>query len=176
MTIIEERLQEPITLSAGSHHPDSGETCLLEAVAWIAGEPWSDHPVCVCPVLAAFGRAWNDGLGDEARNRLLLPFLTRLVGTRSTAEIQERRAFMAVDWSVRVSAPAWLRLAGLDVHADALEALSELDSAEACRLAEPSTAAARAAAGDAAGDALAPTVAALQESAVDLFDRMIETS
>ena len=44
MTIIEDRINQPITLTPGQHAPASGDMCLLEAVAWIAGEPWSDHP------------------------------------------------------------------------------------------------------------------------------------
>jgi hypothetical protein len=44
MTIIEERAAQLPTLKYGAHSPDSGEMCLLEAAAWVAGEPWSDHP------------------------------------------------------------------------------------------------------------------------------------
>ena len=128
MTIIHPEALDGIVLKHGSHRtPDAG-MCLLEAVAYIAGEPHSDHPDCVCPVLAAFGRAWNDALDDEARNRILKPFLPRLVGTRSTPEVQDRRAFMAADWAVRTFTPAWLRKAGLHEDAAALEALPELSS------------------------------------------------
>jgi len=35
---------------------------------------------------------------------------------------------MAADWLVRANTPAWLRLAGLSVHADALSALPEITS------------------------------------------------
>lgn len=184
MTIIESRLVD-FTLDRGAHQPD-GKYCLMEAVAWVAGEPWSDHPECVDPVLAAFGRAWNDGLPDADRTRLLAPFIPRLVGTRSTPEVQDRRAFMAADWAVRVYTPAWLRLAKLDDHASALARLPELADVTACLAAKPTIdaagVAARAAwaaagaadaAGAAARDSLAPTVTELQASAVDLFDRMI---
>jgi hypothetical protein len=34
---------------------------------------------------------------------------------------------MALDWTVRVLAPAWLRLADFDAEADALDALAEID-------------------------------------------------
>src|SRR6478735_8788911 len=151
MTIIEERLEAIPSLKSGAHSgPDDG-MCLLEAVAWVAGEPWSDHPQCVDPVLASFGRAWNDSLSDADRTRLLAPFVPRLVGTRSTPEVQDRRAFMAADWAVRVFTPAWLRLAGLDEHATALSVLNELSSVESCRNAmDTIRAAARAAAWDAA--------------------------
>lgn len=128
MTIIEDRLID-FKLYHGSHAPnDSQQWCLLEAVAWVAGEPWSDHPECVDPVLASFGRSWNDGLDDETRTRLLAPFIPRLVGTRSTAELQDRRSFMAADWVVRTYTPAWLKVAGLHVEAASLESLAELDS------------------------------------------------
>ena len=170
MTIIEDRINQPITLTPGQHAPGSGDMCLLEAVAWIAGEPWSDHPTCVDPVLAAFGRSWNDSLSDDDRDRLLLPFLPRFVGTRSTADVQDRRAFMAADWAVRVFTPAWLRLAKLDEHAEALEGLPELDSVEACRAAQPTINAARGAARAAAraaawGAAEAATRAAAGDAA-----------
>lgn len=48
------------SLRSGGHEVEqieSGEACLLEAVAYVAGEPLSDSPPCVCPVLASFGRA-----------------------------------------------------------------------------------------------------------------------
>jgi hypothetical protein len=148
---------DTITLKHGAHRSLDDGACLLEAVSYIAREPWSDHPQCVCPALAAFGRAWNDGLPDDAtRTRLLAPFIPRLIGTRSTPDVQDARAFMASDWAVRTYTPAWLRLAGLDDEAAALEALPEMTSAELCRAAMPTIDVARkkaAAAGDAAGAA-----------------------
>ena len=45
-----------LTLKAGQHSTFDDGACLLEAVSYIAGEPFSDHPKCVCPVLATFGR------------------------------------------------------------------------------------------------------------------------
>ena len=187
MTIVHPELIDTIVLRHGAHQRPEDGTCLLEAVAWIAGEPHSDHPDCVCPALAAFGRAWNDALDDEARNRILKPFIPRLVGTRSTADVQDARAFMAADWAVRTFTPAWLRKAGLHDDAAALEQLPEMTSTELCRAAMPTITEARkkaAAAGDAAGDAagaaardaLAPVVTELQASALDLLDRMLKVT
>jgi hypothetical protein len=169
MTIIEDRLNQLPTLKHGKHDSIDHGACLLEAVSWVVGEPFSDHPQCVCPVLGAFGRSWNDSLDDDKRNRLLQRFITRLVGTRSTAVVEERRAWMAADWLIRTYTPAWLRLAGLNDHADALagaDAVSDLDALgsvqpliaaawDAARDAAwaAAWAAARAAARDAAGDA-----------------------
>jgi hypothetical protein len=151
-------LPSDLVLLKGVHNSADDGMCLLEAVAYVAGEPHSDHPKCVCPVLGAFGRRWNDGLpDDETRTRLLAPFIPRLIGTRSTPDVQDARAFLAADWAVRIFTPAWLRLAGLDEDAAHLEQLDALESVELCHEAMPVISAARkkanAAAGGAAGGA-----------------------
>ncbi len=53
----------------GAHAPTTTPTgdrdlCIMEAVAFMAGEPWSDSPACASPVIAAFLRSWNDALSD----------------------------------------------------------------------------------------------------------------
>jgi hypothetical protein len=117
---------EALHLESGAHkNPDFG-MCAMEAAAWIAGENHSDHPACVCPILGAFVRAWNDGLLNDERDAILKPIIPRLIGTRSSKALRERRALMAADWLVRVNTPAWLRLAKLDTSADALAALPEI--------------------------------------------------
>ena len=122
------RLAQVTVLKHGSHEsPDDG-MCAMEAAAFVAGEPWSDHADCVSPVIGAFMRSWNDALPDDKRTALLLPLVPRIVGTRGSAAIEDRRALMAADWLVRVNTPAWLRLAGLAGHADALVALPEIVS------------------------------------------------
>ena len=184
-----------LRLENGSHQsPDEG-VCLMEAVAWLAREPHSDKPNCVCPVLGAFGRGLNDRLDVERRGRLK-PLIPALVGTASDGHA-DARGFMAMDWIVRTYTPAWLRLARLDTEADGLQALPEIADAATLRGAQEmldaarnSAAAARAAAGAAAGDAarsaawaaagaaagaaLERTKRALQDSAVLLFRRMVE--
>jgi hypothetical protein len=40
------------TLSHGSHDRREDGMCLMEAVAFLAGERHSDRPVCACPVLS----------------------------------------------------------------------------------------------------------------------------
>src|SRR5262245_30332455 len=108
-----------LSLKSGAHSPDS-TFCVMEAVAFVAGERWSDSPECVCPVISVFLRAWNDSLRSDAdRDRLLKPLIPRLLNTRNKT-LEERRALMAADWLVRVHTPAWLRLAGLMNQADAL--------------------------------------------------------
>jgi hypothetical protein len=66
---ITERFARIRALYSGKHDPN-GKMCAMEAVAFVAGEPWSDHPECACPVLSTFMRAWNDALPDRDRTRL----------------------------------------------------------------------------------------------------------
>ena len=156
MTIIHPEVIDTVVLKSGSHESLEAGACLLEAVSYVAGEPWSDRPECVCPALAAFGRTWNDALDDDTRNRLLKPLIPKLIGTRSTPDVQDRRGFMASDWAVRTFTVAWLRKAGLNDDADALAALPELSSVELCKAAMPTILKVRAsasAARDAAWDA-----------------------
>ena len=100
------RIKKPINLETlmlkhGSHPSRKEGLCAMEAAAWIAGEKHSDHPVCVCPVIGAFMRSWNDGLPDDAeRTRLLVPMLTKIVGTKATEQIEQQRAWMATDLSL----------------------------------------------------------------------------
>jgi hypothetical protein len=126
--ILQDRLAQVMgwSLKHGSHSQNlDGDMCVMEAAAYIAGEPWSDHPPCTCHVITDFMIAWNDGLPNDAeRDRLLKPLIPRLVGTRSTSEVQERRSYMALDWLIRVHTPAWLDLVpALHEHAKALRML-----------------------------------------------------
>lgn len=72
-------------LSAGSHaHPKKG-ACLMEYVSMIAGEPFSDNPICTDPVVAGCAIRVNDEYREgeyEARSRDLTPYIPRLVNTR----------------------------------------------------------------------------------------------
>lgn len=187
---------ETLTLAHGSHDSREEGVCLLEAVAWVAGEEHSDHPGCVSPLIAAFGRSWNDSLNDEDRQQLK-PFVRKMIGTRTTEADEITRAWMCWDWLIRTFTPAWLRLAGLTAEAQALESLARIVDAKTVDLAKPAIAeakkksaaawaaawaAARAAAGDAARDAawaaagakLRPVVEELQTKALQLLDELIE--
>ena len=142
----ESRLASLPSLSSGNHQPDS-QMCVMEALAFVAAESWTDHPACCCPVIGAFCRSWNDALPSDAdRDRLLKPLIPRLVGSRSTPAVEQRRAWLATDWLVRTCAPAWLTLVkDLEPHATALRGLPELISTERARDAQPTITAAGAA-------------------------------
>ncbi len=135
-------------LSQGAHLDPRDGHCALEAAAYVAREPHSDHPECVSPTISDFLRTWNDTLpSDEERNRLLIPLIPEIIGTGGTLTHERQRREMVLNWALREYTPAWLRLAGLISHADAVSALPSWANLSAAR------AAARAAAWAAAGDA-----------------------
>jgi hypothetical protein len=51
----------------------------MEFASYLAGERWSDHPVCTHPALAALARDVNDLSTDHNRQQLV-PLITRVVG------------------------------------------------------------------------------------------------
>ena len=191
-----------LTIQHGKHGPPNGtvSTCAMEAayLRWAMRRGWSkakivkgwtDSLSCVCPMIGAFVRRWNDGIddstdGDAARTRIFTPELLDLLpDTKGDDALMLCRMWMAIDWDIRTRTPAFLRLAKLEAQAAALEALPEIRSQEdlanaraACEDAHQKGAAARAAAGAAAGaaalDAIKPTVEAMQASAIDLLRRM----
>lgn len=200
---------DSVVLKNGAHGDTfTGECCVIEwsnrAAACVpelrerygVAQFSDDHP-SISRTIRSFAISFNDALpDDETRTRLLRPYITKILGTRTTAKDETIRAWMATDWLVRVHAPAWLDLAGLTEHATKLRALTPLTSSKIAIAAQQTIAgarerasaarnaarnaaraAARAAARDAAraaaGRRLAPTVAQLRSSALELLDRMI---
>ena len=72
---------ENIDLLPGKHALRSQGLCATEAAAWLAGEPHSDSPKCLCPTIASVLRDWNDRLVTPDRNRILKPLLPKLLGS-----------------------------------------------------------------------------------------------
>jgi hypothetical protein len=169
-----------IELKLGSHTARDNGLCIMEAVAWVAGEPHSDHPTCASKVISGFLRNWNDSLqSDEDRKRLLRPLIPLLVKTNASKAVEVKRSWMAFDWLVRECLPTWLELAKIDTAAKlrALKPMTNKITLDAgipvIEKSRSKSAATAVAARDAASKRLAPTVAALQHSAVKLVRRMI---
>jgi hypothetical protein len=70
----------------------------MELASMLAGEPFSDRPRCVDPVIAAFLRTYNDGIDDKRRQELY-PIAAAAVGTRSVSSVQSERARMCLRWA-----------------------------------------------------------------------------
>jgi hypothetical protein len=66
-------------LSAGGHHNPAEGACVMEYQSLLAGEPFSDTPICVDEQLTSFMQSINDTMPDEHRYRLA-PFLGRAIG------------------------------------------------------------------------------------------------
>ena len=111
-------------LLRGSHEfpgPDGG-TCVNEAALVAAGYPYravysvQDLPASFSRPIAMLALCLNDTVEDEQRQKLLLPFVTRLAGSADTPAVEMQRARAILERAIRdVLLPA-LRQAG---HADA---------------------------------------------------------
>ena len=179
---MQDRLATIIKLEAGGHEPDS-KYCLMEAVAFVNGDPWTDHPECACPVLSAYGRAWNDAMPDEQRQRLI-PYIPLLIGTRSNLEVEQQRAFILADLAVRVIAPIALRCCHLVDESTVLETLPPImDATSAESAAKSAESAAKYCARSArsaesatrsAAESAAWSARSAAESAAEVWDKALE--
>jgi hypothetical protein len=89
---------QTVRLSQGKHRdPDHG-ACVMELASMLAGEPFSDRPRCVDPVIAGFLRTYNDGI-DDRRRQDLYPLAAEVVGTRTVSSIQAERARLCLRWA-----------------------------------------------------------------------------
>ncbi len=80
----------------------------MELASMIAGEPFSDHPQCVCPVLAGFLRSYNDALSDRRRQDLYA-YAAKSVGTRGELWIELERVARCNRWAAEMQASRrWL--------------------------------------------------------------------
>lgn len=149
-----------IILTVGAHEPGKG-LCLLEACAYVKGEAHSDHPTCVHPVLAAFGRVLNDAAwsSDEARDAALSPLIPFMLDTVNTLD-EAKAVRCMVLWAARVAAPLALRRVGLRAASNDLVSLKDDASYEEIR-----TAADAAYAADAASAAYAAGAAYAADAA-----------
>ncbi|WP_394142564.1 hypothetical protein [Burkholderia multivorans] len=136
-----------IAINHGAHDSPEHGHCLLEVVSLFAGEDFSDSPACVDPILAQFGRSWNDGMRSDEERAQLKVYITRLPGTNKGPDLSQKRGWMAMDWLIRTYTSTWLALnPGLTHHAEALKELPPIVCVADLQAAQPKLAAARAAA------------------------------
>lgn len=122
-------LPKGFRLSAGIHEPGP-EMCVMEAVAWLAGEGWTDTPDCVARTLQRYTIALNDSAPDAVRQRLL-DYVPMLVGTGpELLEVARERAYLCADYAVRVFSPLALEARGQGDAAASLRGLAPVTSRE----------------------------------------------
>ncbi len=116
-----------IVLTRGYHRTREDGMDVMEAAAYLAGLEHTRSPYGVCGLIRFALCMWNDHLpSDRIRTRLLVPLLPKILNTCGSEEVGKRRAWMTVDWLVRVHTPAWLERAGLAYHAASLRALAPI--------------------------------------------------
>jgi hypothetical protein len=104
-----ELFHQTVRLSRGRHSSPVSGMCVMELASTLAGEPFSDHPQAVCPVIGAFLRTYNDRVDDAARQDLI-PFAAEVVGTRADAHVERLRAQTLVAWAIEemgAGIPRW---------------------------------------------------------------------
>jgi hypothetical protein len=89
---------QTIRLSKGKHASPSEGACVMELASMLAGEPFSDRPASVCPVIAGFMRAYNDRVDDERRQDLYR-YAAEVVGTRGVPDVEHARERRCLEWA-----------------------------------------------------------------------------
>ncbi|HET6868612.1 MAG TPA: hypothetical protein VFH80_22055 [Solirubrobacteraceae bacterium] len=89
---------QTIKLSKGKHASPEDGACVMELASMLAGEPFTDHPASVCPVIGSFLRSYNDTI-DERRRQSLYEYASRVVGSRGGQRVQEERAERLARWA-----------------------------------------------------------------------------
>jgi hypothetical protein len=89
---------QTIKLSRGKHRSPEDGACVMELASMLAGERFTDHPLSVCPVIGSFLRAYND-LIDDFRRQDLYAYASKIVGSRSSKDVQRQRAERLAEWS-----------------------------------------------------------------------------
>jgi hypothetical protein len=92
---------QTIKLSKGKHASPEDGACVMELASMLAGEPFTDHPATVCPVIGSFLRSYNDSI-DEHRRQSLYEYASKVVGSRTGQRIQEERAERLARWADEV--------------------------------------------------------------------------
>jgi hypothetical protein len=100
---------QTIKLSKGKHSSPQDGACVMELASMLAGEPFSDHPGCVCPAIGSFLRAYNDSI-DDGRRQDLYEYASRVVGTRASVEVQRLRIERLAGWAFEQRPRRWRRL------------------------------------------------------------------
>jgi hypothetical protein len=78
----------------------------MELSSMLAGEPFTDHPAAVCPVIGSFLRAYNDSV-DDSRRQDLYAYAATVVGSRAPISVQRDRAERLAEWAFEMQRRQW---------------------------------------------------------------------
>ncbi len=93
-------------LTQGPHRTFKQGACVMEAVAWTAGEPHGRTPECACPVVTQCAIVVNDHTMsgpsvDALRTQSLVPLVPLIARSRATKETESARLWLIADFVVR---------------------------------------------------------------------------
>jgi hypothetical protein len=99
---------QTVKLGKGKHSTPEEGACVMELASMLAGEPFTDHPACVCPVIGSFLRSYNDSV-DDRRRQTLYEYASMVVGSRGSRRAQQERADRLAQWADQMqrSRRAW---------------------------------------------------------------------
>lgn len=122
MDISKEKLEafEKAMLDGGGHDNYEDGVCAMELVSYIANEPFSATPQCVCPALTSYVVELNDIL-DFTDRQLLKPYLLKLLGTRDDKGCERAEIFAHA--ALTIFAPFALAKGGHSSAVDPMRAL-----------------------------------------------------
>ncbi len=99
---------QTVKLRKGRHDAPEEGACVMELASMLAGEPFTDHPASVCPVIGSCLRAYNDWIDDDRRQDLY-GYAARVVGTRTSQDVQRARADRVTAWIGDTTRRRWTR-------------------------------------------------------------------
>jgi len=131
-------------LSPGRHRSPRRGACFMEFASYLAGERWSDHPVCTQGTLAHLARMVNDRTSDTGRARLT-PLIPTVIGLTSNDPLLDiLLAVRAAHAALPIVAEERQRSQAVALHV-AIDALAEHGDVLAAEASELASAALRAA-------------------------------
>ena len=87
---------QTVRLERGRHSSPADGACVMELASMLAGEPFTDRPRAVCPVIGEFLRTYNDALPPPQLDDLY-EYAARVVGTRGPRKLIRDRKRMCLD-------------------------------------------------------------------------------
>ena len=103
---------DKIFLKKGSHKNFEDGACIMEMVSYLANEPWSDRPQCVCPRLTSFAISYNDKVDDRRRQELKI-LIPKLINSRDPSK-EKARIDLFVHHLISVVLPLLTEALGLE--------------------------------------------------------------
>jgi hypothetical protein len=94
-------------LARGRHRDSTDGACLMEATALLSGQPFSDRPAGVHPLIADIARIVNDAVSDPARQQLLRFAPAAAATATDDPGAVDRVVIVVCERAVPVALPVW---------------------------------------------------------------------